>query len=104
MRFDKGVFDSRSVQERPFQAVLDRALEGADEPDVPLSRAEEVFYTILGAIFFFGMILLPFIPLIIRAVYKRRQKKNTFGTLKLGPVSPGHAICRMKAISCAIIT
>ncbi len=86
MRFDKGVFDSRSVQERPFQAVLDRALEGADEPDVPLSRAEEVFYTILGAIFFFGMILLPFIPLIIRAVYKRRQKKNTFGTLKLSSI------------------
>ena len=30
LRFDKGVFDSPSVQERDFQAVLDRAMEGAD--------------------------------------------------------------------------
>jgi uncharacterized membrane protein YgcG len=86
LRFDKGTFDSKSVQERPFSVVLDRALEGADEPDVPMSKAEEALYTILGAIFFFGMIMLPFIPLIIRAVYKRRQKKNTFGTLKLSSI------------------
>ena len=30
LRFDKGMFDSPSVQERDFQAVLDRAMEGAD--------------------------------------------------------------------------
>ena len=30
LRFDKGVFASPSVQERDFQAVLDRAMEGAD--------------------------------------------------------------------------
>jgi len=30
LRFNKGVFDSPSVQERDFQAVLDRAMEGAD--------------------------------------------------------------------------
>lgn len=29
-RFDKGMFNSESVQDRDFQAVLDRALEGAD--------------------------------------------------------------------------
>jgi len=83
MRFDKGTFDSKSVQERPFQAVLDRALEGADEPDVPMSKAEEALYTILGFIFFMGMCLLPFIPLIIRRVQKRKARKNAFGTLNL---------------------
>ena len=86
MRFDKGIFNSKSVQERPFSAVLDRALEGADEPDVPLSKAEELLYTILGAVFFFGMILLPFLPLIFRIIQKRRQKKNSFGTLHLSSI------------------
>ena len=86
MRFDKGIFDSKSVQERPFSVVLDRALDGADEPDVPMSKAEEALYTILGAVFFFGMILLPFLPLIIRGVQKRRKKKNTFGMLNLSGI------------------
>ena len=81
MRFDKGTFDSKSVQDRPFSEVLDRALEGSDEPDVPLSKTEEAIYTILGFIFFMGMILLPFLPLIIRAWDRRRRKKNAFGTL-----------------------
>ncbi len=86
MRFDKGTFDSKSVQERPFSAVLDRALEGSDEPDVPLSKAEEALYTILGFVFFLGMCMLPFLPLIIRSVEKRRAKKNAFGTLSLGAI------------------
>ena len=86
MRFDKGTFESKSVQERPFSAVLDRALEGADEPDVPLSKREEMLYTILGALFFFAMILLPFLPLIIRIVKKRRAKKNAFGTTSLASI------------------
>ena len=30
LRFDKGMFDSPSVEDRDFQAVLDRAMEGAD--------------------------------------------------------------------------
>ena len=86
MRFDKGIFDSKSVQERPFSAVLDRALEGADEPDVPMSKAEEALYTILGFIFFVGMCLLPFIPLIIHRVEKRKKKKDMFGTLSLSSI------------------
>ena len=86
MRFDKGIFDSKSVQERPFSAVLDRALDGADEPDVPMSKAEEALYTLLGAFFFFGMILLPFLPLIIRGVQRRKKKKNTFGMLNLSGI------------------
>ena len=86
MRFDKGTFDSKSVQERPFSAVLDRALEGADEPDVPLSKAEEALYTILGFLFFMGMILLPFVPLIVRLIQRHRKKKNTFGTTALSSI------------------
>ena len=86
MRFDKGTFDSKSVQERSFQTVLDRALEGADEPDVPMSRAEEIFYEVMGFLFFMGMVLLPFIPFIIRRVQRRRAKKNAFGTLSLAGI------------------
>ena len=86
LRFDKGTFDSKSVQERPFSAVLDRALEGADEPDNPLTKREEMLYTILGALFFFGMILLPFLPLIVRIVQKRRKKKDAFGTLHFSSI------------------
>ena len=86
LRFDKGVFEPTSVQERPFSVVLDRALEGADEPDVPMTRREEAIYTALGFIFFMGMILLPFLPLIIRIVQKRKQKKNAFGTLSLSGI------------------
>ena len=86
MRFDKGIFDSKSVQERPFSAVLDRALEGADEPDVPMSKAEEALYTIIGFIFFVGMCLLPFIPLIIHRIEKRKKKKDMFGTLSLSSI------------------
>ena len=86
MRFDKGTFLSKSVQERPFSAVLDRALEGADEPDVPLSKAEEALYTILGLVFFLGMILLPFLPLIVRIIQRRRNKKDAFGTTHLASI------------------
>ena len=86
MRFDKGTFDSKSVQERPFQTVLDRALEGADEPDVPLKKWEEVLYTILGALLFIGMLLLPVIPIIVRIVQKRKAKKDMFGTLNISQI------------------
>ena len=86
MRFDKGIFQSESVQERPFSVVLDRALEGADEPDVPMSKAEEVLYTILGFFFFLGMCMLPILPLILRGVQKRKKKKDTFGPQKLAAI------------------
>ena len=86
MRFDKGIFQSESVQERPFQVVLDRALDGADEPDQPLTKRQEMLYTILGAMLFFGMILLPFLPLIVRIVKKRKAKKNAFGTTALATI------------------
>ena len=86
MRFDKGTFDSKSVQERPFQVVLDRALEGADEPDNPLPKWKENLYAVLGFFFFLGMILLPFLPMIFRRVEKRKAKKNTFGLTNLSSI------------------
>ena len=86
LRFDKGIFDSKSVQERPFSAVLDRALEGADEPDNPLPKWKENLYALLGFLFFMGMVMLPFLPLIVRIVQRRRQKKDAFGTLHLSSI------------------
>ena len=86
MRFDKGVFDSKSVQERPFQVVLDRALEGADEPDNPLTKREERLYTILGFLLFMAMVILPFLPLILRKSRQKKAMKNAFGTLKLNSI------------------
>ena len=81
MRFDKGTFESESVQERPFQAVLDRALEGADEPDVPLKKWEEILYGILGFLLVF---VLPFFLIVMRITRPLRDKwsnnKDFFGT------------------------
>ena len=49
LRFDKGLIISPSVQERPFQEVLDRAMEGADfgedEEKDPVATAIAVFFT-----------------------------------------------------------
>ena len=86
MRFDKGTFQSESVQERPFQVVLDRALEGADKPDNPLPKWKETLYTILGGLLFFFMCLLPFIPMIARIIQRRKARKNAFGTLDLSSI------------------
>ena len=58
LRFDKGYFDSPSVQERPFQEVLDRAMEGADfgddEEDDPIATGLAFLATCL--IFWFAFL------------------------------------------------
>ena len=92
MRFDKGVFAPESVQDRPFQAVLDRALEGADEPDVPRSRLEKILLALVTALVIIGMLLLPFLPLIISVVRRRMASKNAFGTTKLRTIGWGHEL------------
>ena len=58
LRFEKGLFDSPSVQERDFQEVLDRAMSGADfggdeEEDDPVADAIALFFTVL-LIWLFG--------------------------------------------------
>jgi len=92
IRFDKGTFASESIQERPFQVVLDRALEGADEPDQPMSKREEAIYTFVGFLFFMGMVLLPFLPFIVRSVQRRKARKNAFGTSRLSDIAWTHDI------------
>ena len=86
MRFDKGTFDSPSIQERSFQTVLDRALEGAGDVEEYVPKWKERLYVILGGLFFFGLCMLPFIPLIIRIHEKRKAKKDTFGTTNLSSI------------------
>ncbi len=86
IRFDKGTFEPTSVQERPFQVVLDRALEGADEPDNPLPKWKERLYSILGALLFGFMCLIPFLPMIARIIQRRKARKNAFGTLHLSEI------------------
>lgn len=58
LRFEKGHFDSPSVQERPFQEVLDQAMEGADfgadkEEEDPLTNVLAFIATCLTLWFAF---------------------------------------------------
>ena len=57
LRFDKGHFSSPSVQDRPFQEVLDRAMEGADfgsdEEKDPIATGIAFFFTSLFVWFAF---------------------------------------------------
>ena len=57
LRFNKGLFTSPSVQERDFQEVLDRAMEGADfgdkEEEDPVANGIAYFFTALIMYFAF---------------------------------------------------
>jgi uncharacterized membrane protein YgcG len=58
LRFNKGLFTSPSVQERDFQEVLDKAMEGADfgdkkEEDDPVTNGIAAFFTALIMYFAF---------------------------------------------------
>ena len=57
LRFDKGHFSSPSVQDRPFQEVLDQAMEGADfgsdEEKDPIATGIAFFFTSLFVWFAF---------------------------------------------------
>ena len=61
LRFNKGLFQSPSVQERPFQEVLDRAMEGAsfEEKD---TAAEIIAYLMTFLVMYF-LFIRPFIRL-----------------------------------------
>ena len=85
-RFDKGTFESESRQNRSFQTVLDKALEGADDPDSEEDRKEAFIEKLMGILFTLCMVLLPFLPLVIRCVQRRSAKKNAFGTTRLADI------------------
>ncbi len=50
LRFDKGIFDSPAVEERDFQAALDRAMEGADFGDDDDGSALSVLLGMIAAV------------------------------------------------------
>ena len=79
LRFEKGLFDSPSVQERDFQEVLDRAMEGAD-----FGGGDEEEDDTAGAIG--GLITLILFYLVGRKAYRksvgkvsRREKRQVLG-------------------------
>ncbi|MBR5076304.1 MAG: DUF2207 domain-containing protein [Bacteroidales bacterium] len=79
MRFDKGIFDSPSVQDREFQQVLDRALEGADFGP----RGDDDDDWMDGLL---GLLTLAFLYIFCKKSYRkvtgkvgRREKKQVLG-------------------------
>ena len=78
LRFDKGHFVSPSVQERPFQEVLDRAMEGADfgdddEEDDPIATG--IAFVVTCLIMWFAF---------LRPFFKMFSKIGGSEKLKLG--------------------
>lgn len=85
LRFDKGIFNSPSLQDREFTEVLDRAREGSYYPD---EGPEPWYYTVLGFLMFIGMVW----GLVIRPIKKfleligiekrvdRSRRKKIFGS------------------------
>ncbi len=84
MRFDKGVFEPESVQDRDFQTVLDRAMEGSDyREDSPKKSWQEkladLFFAMFSAIVTFALILMPFLQMLSGNKLSRRQKRKILG-------------------------
>jgi uncharacterized membrane protein YgcG len=83
MRFDKGVFESESVQDRDFQSVLDRAMEGSDYLDVPEKSWKEklfaLFMSMITILIGFLLIILPFLRMLNGDKLSRRQKRKVLG-------------------------
>ena len=93
LRFDKGIFNSPSIQDRDFEQVLERAREGAHYPDD--DKDEPWYYQLLGFLMSCGLMYL-FIIYPIKKVLEflgikkkkdRTQIKSIFGTKSL-PSSP----------------
>ena len=84
MRFDKGVFEPESVQDRDFQTVLDRAMEGSDyrqdEPEMTWKeKLAALFMSMFGVIITFLLIMLPFLQMLNGNKLSRRQKRKILG-------------------------
>ena len=83
MRFDKGVFDSPSVQNKDFQKVLDRAMEGSDYRDVRektwKEKLRDLFMSFLSVLVVFAFIFLPFLRMLNGDKLSRRQKRKVLG-------------------------
>ena len=78
LRFEKGLINSPSVQERPFQEVLDKAMEGADFGDKTEDKIADGiawFFTML--IMYFGF-LRPFIRVFRKTSRSEKRLKLNF--------------------------
>ncbi|MBP5559095.1 MAG: DUF2207 domain-containing protein [Bacteroidales bacterium] len=80
LRFDKGIFSSGSVQDRPFQDALDRALEGADFGG---NEKEDLLGTIFGMLstlfFMFLFIIVPVLGFFGASRVSNAEKKRILG-------------------------
>jgi uncharacterized membrane protein len=84
MRFDKGVFESESVQKKDFQDVLDHAMEGSDYRDEGYKKTwqqklAELFMSFLSVLVVFICIFLPFLRMLNGDKLSRRQKRKVLG-------------------------
>lgn len=85
-RFDKGVFNSPSVQECDFQEVLDRAFEGSGYLDIDEDEKIDKIANALTSIFAIGVLLAPFIAIFAAVRKKNKKMMNAVGARKLTQV------------------
>lgn len=83
MRFDKGVFEPESIEDRPFQEVLDRAMDGSDYRHEDAFDWMDKIINVIMMIFSFLMVLVVFLFPFLRMVkgdkLSRRQKRKILG-------------------------
>ena len=83
LRFDKGVFESESVQDKDFQTVLDRAFKGSDFEDRSQKTWKEKLRDLLlsfgTVLLMFFIFLLPFFRMLNGDKLSRRQKRKILG-------------------------
>ena len=93
LRFDKGIFNSPSVQERDFEQVLEKAREGSYYPDD--GKEEPWYIQLLGMALALGILYVIFVLPIkwvmnflgLRKTKNRAQIKAIFGSRRL-PLKP----------------
>ena len=78
VRFEKGIFQPAVEKGGPFQALLDKALEGSSYGEDP---AEKWFLALFALIFLSGLALLIWVAVSVALGYK--WKKSLFGTHKI---------------------
>ena len=88
IRFDKGIFDSGSVQERDFQEVLDKAQVGAYYPDEGDDEEEDPFADFLAMIMTLFVMWMVFVKPMKKAFglgkqTNRSRIKQIFGKRRL---------------------
>lgn len=87
VRFDKGVFDSPSVQDKDFQEVFDRAREGSEyyleeENDTRTfgQKLRDFFAGVLGFLFIILMMMFPVLGVAFSGRMTSRQKRKILGS------------------------